>query len=1003
MSWNITADTFAQYKMNDDAATPAVVDAIGSHNGTATTNTENMAIAGLINGALNLNGSTYFTIPYHSDFDFTSAFSIAIWVNLSATAGATRFLMSKYGYGAVSYDGWYINQETNNKISISFRAAGATKLSTTTTAIPLGTWTHLIITWDGTGAADAVKFYFDNTAKSITGSGTNGPAAFNIETCIGAHSTYYNYKLIGALDNIVFVNRVFTTNERAGLFNAGVGTEVLTDVVAETTSSEETLQLTDAVSTELLQASQNNSESLLLSIEETVPSAHRTVTNPESLMLGETVVVENVVNLVDGLALSDSNYVNIPTQYANKSEGLVLGEDFTITVSLIESDSLFLSDLNLVYPLLTIDEELDLTDTVTATECPVLRYDATNHFNFSLGYTSDVANDFRMLGYTLSDLGNDFRMKASWQTPTAGNVGPVSRGKEYVKVYIGGVEQTDAIVDSMNISWVLNGAWTANFDLGRQYDSTRPNDEAIVEIKYDNWRLFYGYVVSVNPGDTPESIKISCADIYWLNNRNTKKYFYVGHKPEDERETFYTTIQSALSTEYSWVLTIGGFVPQTIDAFGAGYSETLTSLIAESGNYAWYYDQWQTKVLYTAGSGSIVSLQRQVIGDNIGLYQVLSHSLTTNVDSIINKLRVQMGSKSWKQLDDGEIQQSDPYINVQAVLRPQPDWDINYEKVVSRTTGSPAHGINYQEPGEEYKYEKVFKDYKLPTVDKRFEEWSDVFEPRVTIYKDNGWKLKNAPPSYYEKSIVEDGGESSHALSAVITDGWTVDYTNRKFTFSTPIYQYRSTNPTVVKDVQVSLRLFKRKYLDANDGFDEETYDPTTDPANDLMFFTSKMGDYPTTILGMLNLSNLNIQEGGVHILEDGTTEIIPSWDDTAFATDIANWNLSKMCDKRIDATLEVTIDTICLYGISLNKRMRVTNMLDEDLNINSISFSFGSFTATISCNKDRYFKRTVSVSNHDTGTSTKVGKSVPSTWGNAGSSGMNAWGSGGGSTSKWG
>ena len=112
------------------------------------------------------------------------------------------------------------------------------------------------------------------------------------------------------------------------------------------------------------------------------------------------------------------------------------------------------------------------------------------------------------------------------------------------------------------------------------------------------------------------------------------------------------------------------------------------------------------------------------------------------------------------------------------------------------------------------------------------------------------------------------------------------------------------------------------------------TENPEEDVTNPLMFFTGKMGSYPDTILKDLNLSGMSIQVGGTRTLSDGTTEVIPSWDDTAFASDYANWKLSQTCDKKIKGNIKVTLDTICFYNIELNKRIYISGITESVLNI---------------------------------------------------------------------
>jgi hypothetical protein len=112
-------------------------------------------------------------------------------------------------------------------------------------------------------------------------------------------------------------------------------------------------------------------------------------------------------------------------------------------------------------------------------------------------------------------------------------------------------------------------------------------------------------------------------------------------------------------------------------------------------------------------------------------------------------------------------------------------------------------------------------------------------------------------------------------------------------------------------------------------------------------------------------LSNLSIQIGGTQTLTNGTEEVIPSWDDTNFAKDIANWELSKICDKKIKGTIEITLDATCFYGIDLTKRIYINGITDSAMNIVSMSYNLSNFTVTLNLENSRYFKRLISYQSH--------------------------------------
>jgi len=215
----------------------------------------------------------------------------------------------------------------------------------------------------------------------------------------------------------------------------------------------------------------------------------------------------------------------------------------------------------------------------------------------------DLDNDFRTKKETSYEVNNDFRMISPWQFPGAGEVGFQSAGKTEVKVYINSVEQTDVNVDSINWTENLNAPATASFNLARPYDSTKPDTNTTVEIKYKEILLYKGYITEVNPADSPESIRVSCQNEYWKLNK-TKKYFFVGRKPVDTNEFYYETIEDALDG-LGFSYNIGNFIPQTMDLYGSGTTDAISNLVQNSGNFSWFIKPDGTKMLWQAGEGNI--------------------------------------------------------------------------------------------------------------------------------------------------------------------------------------------------------------------------------------------------------------------------------------------------------------------------------------------------------------------------------------------------------------
>lgn len=591
--------------------------------------------------------------------------------------------------------------------------------------------------------------------------------------------------------------------------------------------------------------------------------------------------------------------------------------------------------------------------------------------------TENVDNDIRTKKIEINDIANDFRMLSPWQIPIAGELGLQSLGKEEVRVYINDVEQTDANIDSITITQNLNTSAIASFELGRAYDDSKPNQKSVVKIKYKDYLIYQGYIVEITPTNNPESMKIECRDEYWELNK-TKKYFFVGHEPKDTTDYYYNTAKQALQS-LGFNFNIGDFIPQTIDCFGQGVSEIISNLVENSGNFAWFIAPNGTKKLWQAGKGAIVNLQEQVIGINMSLYQVVKHDIKENIANIVNKLRVQMGNKTIRkstsrslagegQWGTGEKEEHVYHSYYSNYL--EPAWDSSLEVLMKDS--SDGYGWDRQDPNKDYG--DVFRKFRLPGLNSDRASWSDILPPVVAIR--SGRYFFDETYNYTKEGFTID-------YEGVVTHrnifGRLSYYIAPVITFSEPqvlydLNQYNEVTNIRAKTVRLYLAQEKKVTYNPDSPEDEEpaTPDPDTQPeGTPLSFYTDKMGDYPETILGTLNLSNLSIQEGSQVYMYAGYAsgvteeqEAIPSWNDTEFARDYADWQLSKTCDIKTEGTINLTIDAMCFYNIDLSKRIKIAGVVDP-INITSISYNFRDFTATLTLESGRYYKRSVSIPSH--------------------------------------
>jgi len=371
-----------------------------------------------------------------------------------------------------------------------------------------------------------------------------------------------------------------------------------------------------------------------------------------------------------------------------------------------------------------------------------------HYFNMALLQILNINNDIRIHKSELFNINHDIRFIHSWQK--SASFGFQSLGKTYIKVYINNIEQIDVNIDSIDIYKNLDSTHTASFNLARQYDSTKPVMESEVEIKYHIWTLYKGYITLISPTGSPEAIKINCQDEFWKQNK-TNTYFQVGHKPADNKELYYNTIQEALNTELSINFGIGNFIPQTINCFSVGKSDSISTLIQECGNYSYFYDIDKLPKLRIAGEGSIVNIERQELNKNIGLYQLLEHEFNEDISSIVNKFRVQMGEKVSRRFNNTEGSKNYIRLNRYYEAYAVPDWNSDME-VLAKDSGD-GEGYDKHNPGNDFLYKDVFKKYNLPYLDPELESYTDYRKPEIIVIS-SGSNLYNASDGLLESGCI---------------------------------------------------------------------------------------------------------------------------------------------------------------------------------------------------------------------------------------------------------
>lgn len=259
----LDANCISQWKLNEDAADATVVDAMGTSNGTASTNTEDIAIEGKLNGAFNFwyqpENCRYVTVSDADDYTFIDGsnndepFSVAAWVSVDDIHDGSSDIIAKwmhrYSDGnrewrlavAGTYSGgWQV------KFAFELHDMSVNDSSTADTGwLPISrtNWWFVVATYDGRGSPTASQgqtIYVnavDQTSVQTTDAGYEDMENHGADVIIaGADNTGKEYP--GKIDNVMIFDKELSQAEINALYASGSGTEELAGGTAYATTDD---------------------------------------------------------------------------------------------------------------------------------------------------------------------------------------------------------------------------------------------------------------------------------------------------------------------------------------------------------------------------------------------------------------------------------------------------------------------------------------------------------------------------------------------------------------------------------------------------------------------------------------------------------------------------------------------------------------------------------------------------------------------------------------------
>jgi hypothetical protein len=170
-------------------------------------------------GALSFNGtSSIVNIAHSASLALSSAMTLEAWVNPSANTGVApndgwrTVIMKERGTGGLAYS-LYSNDGNSNPSRPAgyIRNNNADVEATAAPALPVGVWTHLAVTYDGT----SVRLYVNGVLRSTT-SAPGGIAASTSPLRIGGNTVFSSpgtEYFAGLIDEVRVYNRALSAAE----------------------------------------------------------------------------------------------------------------------------------------------------------------------------------------------------------------------------------------------------------------------------------------------------------------------------------------------------------------------------------------------------------------------------------------------------------------------------------------------------------------------------------------------------------------------------------------------------------------------------------------------------------------------------------------------------------------------------------------------------------------------------------------------------------------------
>jgi len=194
-----------------------VLDSTGTNHGAVTGN-QKFTTGKVGNSAFDFDGFSYITLANESNFDYehSDAFSVSFWINPSASINNLDSIITKGRSVTGSNTGWYIVYSTiNDHILIRFSDSGsnAFNIASSANSVSIGSWTHVVFTYDGSSNRDGMKVYINGILDTTgTSSAISNTILNNLDVRIGADGLAGRV-LAGQIDDVNIFNKELNADQ----------------------------------------------------------------------------------------------------------------------------------------------------------------------------------------------------------------------------------------------------------------------------------------------------------------------------------------------------------------------------------------------------------------------------------------------------------------------------------------------------------------------------------------------------------------------------------------------------------------------------------------------------------------------------------------------------------------------------------------------------------------------------------------------------------------------